>query len=296
MTNHTPVFPHALTIDVEDFYSIAFRDWLGRQVYPSYAVVRNTQQLLNILEDCQANATFFVLGEVAEMFPFLIKQIAAAGHEIGVHGYMHRQFFRMERDEAYRELIDAKRLIEDITGRRILGHRAPAFSIRPDTAWALEVVSEAGFLYDSSIVPFAGRRYGWPGFRADIHQIDLPTGATLIEAPMPTIDILGKALPVCGGGYLRHFPYWITQWSMHRAGRRQPVIAYMHPYDLDLTPPPDNFQACLSTTDPKTKRFMSLQMRNRHTVESKLRRLLTEYRFISLKEVIDRALDSSWSG
>ena len=282
---------HALTVDVEDGICIGMRDLFEVQEPPTEAVVRNTRRVLEIFEERDVRATFFVLGEVAETYPSLVRQIAEAGHELGVHGYTHRQFFKLNPEQARKEVGDAKRRIEDIVGQGIYGHRAPAFSIRPDTAWALEIIAEAGFKYDSSIVPFSGRRYGWPGFPPDIHYIDLPGGKKLIEAPLPIVSIIGKTFPTCGGGYLRHFPYWYTRWAMNHIGRHRPAIVYMHPYDLDLVPAPEDFQSRLDAADRKTIRFMQLQLRNRRTVAGKLNRLLSEYRFLPLAEVIEREME-----
>ena len=202
---------NALTIDVEDYYSVMARDRLDLALAPTSAVVRNTERMLEVLADHGVRATFFILGEVAEAFPKLVADIAGAGHEIGVHGFYHRQVFNLSRDEFRRDVGDAKKRIEDIIGSETAGHRAAAFSIVPETQWALEVLIELGFRYDSSVFPFAGRRYGWPGFPRDIHKGRLPGGATIGEAPLSVVSVLGRTLPACGGGYLRHFPYALTR-------------------------------------------------------------------------------------
>ena len=211
---------HALTIDLEDAHNIGMYDLFGIQASPSKAVVRNTMRILEILGAYNVRATFFVLGEVARTFPSLIRLIADQGHEIGVHGYHHIQFFRMNPKRAFEALSLAKKEIEQISGYHVLGHRAPAFSVRPDTAWVLETLAEVGFKYDSSIVPCKGRRYGWPGFPKDINVIKLSGGETIVEAPLSTINLLGKNIPVCGGGYLRHFPFLYTRWAIRRVEKK----------------------------------------------------------------------------
>lgn len=284
---------NALTIDVEDYYSVFARDRLGVEYPPSDAVVRNTARVLDRLGENIARATFFILGEVAAAFPQLLRDIAADGHEIGLHGFYHRQIFKLSPDQFYREISDAKKLIEDIIGRAVKGHRAPAFSIRPDTQWALEVLAKAEFKYDSSIFPVAGKRYGWLGFPLDIHEMTLPNGTTIIEAPLSTIRIFGKTIPACGGGYFRHFPYWFTCWAMRRVRRRRPTIVYLHPYEIDTDPPPPAFEKALVSADKTVRKFHAMQLRNRRTVEVKFARLLKDFRFAPLGEVISAALGDS---
>lgn len=283
---------NALTIDVEDYYSILARDRLGFETPPTDAVVRCTEQILELLGRHGVTATFFVLGEVAEVFPQLVRRIAAAGHEIGVHGGKHCQLFKLSPEDFRREVGRARELLADTVGQPVHGHRAPAFSIRPDTRWGLQVLAELGFRYDSSVFPIAGKRYGWPGFREDIHEMNLPSGATIIEAPLSVVRLLGKRLPACGGGYLRHLPYAYTRWAVRRIQRVRPAIVYMHPYDIDVQPVPEPYRSGLEQADTTLKRHHARQLRNRHTVEGKLTRLLQGFAFAPLGEVITSALAS----
>ncbi|MHC4981654.1 MAG: DUF3473 domain-containing protein [Planctomycetota bacterium] len=281
---------NAFTVDVEDYYSVFQRDWLGIHQPPAEAVVRCTGLLLEMLAARAVQATFFFLGEVAERFPKLPADVVAAGHEIGVHGYYHRQLSKLKPAEFRKEVADAKKCIEDAAGTATRGHRAAAFSIGPETKWGLEVLAELGFVYDSSVFPFGGRRYGWPGFGQDIQRVPLSGGMSIIEAPLTTFRLLGKSIPVCGGGYIRHFPYWFTRWAMRRSSRRRPVIVYAHPYELDTLGPPPAFVEALAAGDKAARRHHRRQLRNRPTVEKKLRRLLEEFSFRPLGEVIDSAL------
>ncbi len=281
---------HAFTIDVEDYHNIIARDWLEREGPPTRCVVDNTRRILKWLADRSVRSTCFVLGEVAETFPELVRDIATAGHELGVHGFHHRQLFKLDAASFRREAGDAKKLIEDLTGARVRGHRAPAFSVMPDTAWGLEVLSELGFDYDSSIFPIKGRRYGWPGFPLDIHEVTLPSGRTIIEAPLSTVSLFGRRFPSCGGGYLRHFPSMVTRWAIRRVGRERPAILYMHPYEIE-SPCPDLPTSHLPPEAARrVRRFHTLQRRNRHTVEQKVIGLLDEFEFGPLGEVIDRQM------
>jgi len=286
---------NALTIDVEDYHSIFARDWLNREIKPTQAVVRNTTRILEMISRHAFHGTFFILGEVAESFPQLIRDIASAGHEIGVHGYYHRQVFKLTPDQFRKEITDAKARLEDLTGRPVQGHRAPAFSINADTAWAFDVLADAGFRYDSSIAPIRGRRYGWPGFPLDIHEMKLAGGKTLIEAPPSTVSILGKRMPACGGGYLRHFPAFFTHWAFRSVQRSRPVILYMHPYEIEVEAPPLDTSGLDPEAARRASRFHRLQTRNRHTVEPKLLQLLERYQFAPLAQVIDEVLRGSRS-
>ena len=284
---------HALTVDVEDYHNINARDRLGRDEPPTRAVVNNTERLLQIFADYGVRATFFVLGEVATTFPDLIRHIVDQGHELGVHGFYHRQVFKLSPEEFRREIVEARSAIERISGVPVLGHRAAAFSIMPQTKWALAVLAEAGFHYDSSIFPIAGRRYGWPGFPRDIHQMQLDDKLSIIEAPLSTVSLFGRLpLPACGGGYLRHFPAAYTIWSVRHIQRQRPVIVYLHPYELELdcgidTSLVNAFTAC------RARLFHRLQLRNRHTVERKIVQLVSRFDFAPLSEVISYRLGRS---
>jgi Domain of unknown function (DUF3473)/Polysaccharide deacetylase len=256
---------HAFTVDVEDYHNIIARDWLGRDGPPTRAVVENTGRFLGHLARRERRATFFVLGEVAAAYPGLIRDIAAGGHELGVHGFYHRQVFKLTAESFRKEIADAKKLIEDVSGQPVRGHRAPAFSIMPTTAWALE----------------------------DIHDVPLTGGRTIIEAPMSTVTLFGRRLPACGGGYLRHFPSMVTTWALRRIEKVRPAIVYTHPYEIEL-PTGGLDTTGLSVTDARrVQRFHRLQMRNRATVERKLTGLLDTFEFDTLWHVIQRAMNAT---
>lgn len=287
MADSSKILASALTIDVEDYWSIFSRDWLGIDAEPSEAVARNTEWFLETLERFNIKATFFILGEVAAKFPGLIRKISQAGHEIGSHGFSHRQIFKLTEEQFRSEVAESKKLLEDITGLAVSGHRAPAFSIMPQTEWALEILAQEGFKYDSSVYPISGKRYGWPGFSKGICKLDLPCGQTIIEVPMSTITILGKTLPVAGGGYIRHFPYTVTKWTMKRIQKARPAIVYMHPYEIDSEPKPFQIKHLSCGDKIRAVKFHKLQLRNRDTVRDKISALLSEFDFTSLRHVID---------
>lgn len=274
------------SVDVEDGISIAMRDAFSKESPQTDRVVHLTEKILRLLNQHDVKATFFVLGVVAEKFPNLVKKISNEGHEVGVHGYNHLQFFRMDRDIAFRELSSAKKRIEDITGDKVYGHRAPAFSITPETKWGLDVIAEAGFKYDSSIMPINGKRYGWPGFTKDICRINTSSGQQLIEVPMSTISLIGRELPVCGGGYLRLFPEWFTQRAFRRIVSERPAIVYMHPYELDTERYPDYYFKELKKTSFLKRYKMKSMWVNRKSVYSKLSALLVNYEFEPMIDII----------
>ena len=279
----------AFTVDVEDGVSIAMRDAFHKVVPQTDRVVRTTQNILELLDKHQTKGTFFILGEVAQDFPKLITEIADLGHEIGVHGYHHLQFFRMTPTKAKEELSSAKKLIEDITGNEVKGHRAPAFSIIPKTAWGLEVISEVGFQYDSSIIPIKSSRYGWAGFPKDIVTMTLESGKSIIEVPISTVNYFGKSVPFSGGSYMRLFPKWFIQSIFEKQSKNRPIIHYMHPYELDTTPYPTYYFEELK----KSTLLKELKMRsnwiNRGSVYDKLDTILNRHSFTTLHNIIEKA-------
>jgi polysaccharide deacetylase family protein (PEP-CTERM system associated) len=285
---------HALTIDLEDYRSIVARDYFGREVPPDAIVVENTERLLGWFAERDVRATFFALGDVVESYPQLIRDIASAGHELGVHGHHHRQVFKLTPESFRREVEIPKQMIEDLIGGPVRGHRAPAFSIMPKTAWALDILAELGFRYDSSIMPIHGRRYGWPGYPLDIHTHRLNDRRPLVEAPLSTVRLMGRQVPVGGGGYLRHFPLSFTRWGLRRIQRRRPFIVYLHPCEVQTRPDSFPFESLPGEIRRRGRRFHHLQVRNRDTIETKLKGLIDEFQFAPLASVIDSILGTEW--
>lgn len=276
----------AFTIDVEDGISIAMRDAFSVESPQTDRVVHLTEKILSLLHQHDVKATFFLLGVVAEEFPDLVKKISNEGHELGVHGYNHLQFFRMNREEAFRELDRAKKLIEDISGKEVYGHRAPAFSITPETKWGLDVIAEAGFEYDSSIMPISGVRYGWPGFSENICKIITPSGHDLLEVPMSVVQLLDRKIPVCGGGYLRLFPEWITKKAFESITQERPAIVYIHPYELDTEKYPEYYFDELEKSSFLRRHKMKSMWINRKSVYPKLSSLLGKYEFEPMINIV----------
>src|SRR5699024_5438729 len=277
----------AFTVDIEDGVSIAMRDAFSVESEQTTRVVGLTQKILGLLDNYNTKGTFFVLGQVAEKFPEIVREIAEEGHELGVHGYNHLQFFRMTQEQAFEELDRAKKLIEDISGCEVFGHRAPAFSITPETEWGLDVIAEVGSTYDSSIMHIDGIRYGWPGFRKNIHSLVTPAGKNLVEVPLSTVSILGKEVPVCGGGYLRLFPYQFTKIAFDKILNDRSVIVYLHPYELDTSRYPDYYFDQLKKAGFLRRNKMKSMWINRKSIYPKLSRLLQNYTFGKMIDLVD---------
>jgi len=286
MSKLNSLITSALSIDVEDGINIAMRDNFNISIPPTERVVQNTERILYFLQNKEVKATFFILGDVAANYPLLVKQIQQYGHEIGVHGYAHLQFFRMTRKEAWDDLIKAKDIIENITGIQAKGFRAPAFSITKQTSWALQLIANAGFEYDSSIMPKGKGRYGWPGFNPSIQKLVLPDGKELIEFPLSVVKFMGQSIPACGGGYLRLFPYSFTNWSFDRIIDKRPVVAYIHPYETDTLKYPDFYFQEMRKKSIAKQLLIRSYWHNRSTVLGKLDKLINNYKFDTMYNVI----------
>ena len=285
---------HALSIDVEDWNNAAVLWVSGRVVPPTDAVVRNSHRLLELFSAHGVQATWFVLGEVAEHFPDLVRRLVAEGHEVGVHGYHHHRIHELDRG-AYREsVLRAKQTVEQASGRRARGYRAVAMSLTRATWWAYDVLVEAGFEYSSSLFPTRASRHGVPDARMEAARVEAPGGGRLVEIPLTVLPVAGFRVPVCGGGYLRHPPGWVTHWAMRRLERAgRPAVVYVHPYELDTGAPLIVVPADLdSEARRRLRKLVPGQFRNRQHTEAKLRGLLAEFRFAPLETVFGGLLTS----
>jgi polysaccharide deacetylase family protein (PEP-CTERM system associated) len=275
---------NALSLDVEDyFHAHAFSGIVRFEEWPSLEerVVTNTRRLLDLLDEFQVSATFFTLGWVAERHPLLIREIARRGHEVGCHGYAHRLVYAMTPTEFRTDTARAKAAIEDAIGAPIIGYRAPTFSIVRESLWALEILYQEGFRYDSSIFPIVHDRYGIPNAPRFPHRIALPGGCEMVEFPLSTLSVMGQRIPVAGGGYFRLLPSPLLRgairWINQKEGK--PAIIYLHPWELD----PDQPRLPVG---PATRFRHYVNLR---TTQVKLRRLLTDFRFGPLNQVLRQA-------
>ncbi len=272
---------NALTVDVEDYYHVsAFEQSVRRDSWDQYAsrVVGNTQRLLELFARHEVQATFFVLGWVAEREPQLVREIHAAGHEIGSHGYWHRLIYRQSADEFRDDLRRARVALEDAVGIPIKAYRAPSFSITGQSQWAFEVLVEEGFQIDSSVFPIRHDRYGIPGANPRIHRVETPSGS-LWEFPPSVVKFAGMTLPIGGGGYLRLYPLWVTCRGLKRINRREqsPFLVYVHPWEIDASQPRMAVASLLS----RFRHYVNLGR-----TEGKLDVLLSRFRFGPLGDVV----------
>jgi polysaccharide deacetylase family protein (PEP-CTERM system associated) len=272
---------NAMTIDVEDYFHVAAlagsvsRDqWDGME----YRAESSTRRLLEVFAQAQVKATFFVLGWVAKRSPHLVREIEAAGHEIASHGWSHKLVYDQSREEFTRETRDSKSLLEDITGHAIDGYRASTYSITSRSLWALDILCELGFKYDSSIFPIRHDLYGIPDAPTRPGVMKAPGGGEIVEFPMSVAPMAGFKLPVSGGGYFRLLPYWLTRMGLQRVNQREqrPFVFYLHPWEVD-------------PEQPVVKAKLLSRFRhytNLDRTESRLRRLLGEFRFAPVRDVL----------
>ncbi len=265
---------NALTIDLEDWYQglqVPMREW-GRY---EDRVVPATERLLEILEQADAKATFFALGFVAERHPEIIGRVAAEGHEVATHGYSHSLIYELDEERFREELRRSLQLLGDASGQRVLGHRAPFFSITRRSLWALDVLDEEGLRYDASIFPVRNWRYGiedaprWP-----YHPIP---GRQLNEFPMSTCRIRRRNIPVTGGAYFRIYPYALSRRLLETTNAHgHPAVFYLHPWELDADHP----------RIPLPRKIGLTHYFNLRATERRFRRLLGDFRFAPMREVL----------
>jgi polysaccharide deacetylase family protein (PEP-CTERM system associated) len=287
--NGSPAAPAAaaplngFSVDVEDWYQVAdFQAVIGFDEWDSYEsrVARNTERVLEILAEAGGvRGTFFVLTWNAERHPEVVRRIAAAGHEIASHGYAHKLIYDQTPAEFRADVTRAKRILEDLTGTAVLGYRAPSFSVTARSLWALDVLLECGFRYDSSVFPVRDSLYGLPDAQRFPYVIRECDGRRLVEFPMTTTALLGRNLPLGGGAYLRVLPYPYMRWGMRRVNRDegQPAVVYIHPWEVD----PDQPRLRTAGRRGFSSHYVSL-----HRTEAKLRRLLRDFRFAPIREVL----------
>ncbi|MDX2502922.1 MAG: DUF3473 domain-containing protein [Gammaproteobacteria bacterium] len=201
-------------------------------------VEKNTHRLMDMFDEAQVKATFFVLGWVADRNRSLIKEIAQRGHEVASHGYSHQLIYNQTPEVFREETIRSKTLLEDIVQMPVRGYRAASYSITKESLWALDILAEAGFDYDSSIFPVRHDRYGMPDTPEHPYMLKTPAGNSIIEFPLSTAKIINYRLPVAGGGYFRLYPYWLSRMGLRQINRQQyPFIFYLHPWEIDPDQP-----------------------------------------------------------
>jgi polysaccharide deacetylase family protein (PEP-CTERM system associated) len=279
--------PHAFTlsIDWEDFGQLLGRDRSGVLTPPLPVTIdRQTDIILNMLNETGKKATFFILGMLARHRADLVKKIAAEGHEIGLHGDMHINMRTLTREQALNDLNDSKKLVTDIIGGPVYGFRAPYFSVDETNLYVLEMLSEIGLIYDSSIFPVKLKRYGIANFKREDTLYKLPNGKEIVELPLTVAEVNGKMVPVAGGGYIRAFPHFFLNKMFKKLNNnKQDVMLYMHPYEFDTKriDASTNYPSDMSYSNAKTFLINLRWNLFRNSIRGKLKSLLTKYEFIT---------------
>jgi len=231
-----------LTVDVEDYFMVsAFSDVVRTNQWENFEsrIKNNTLRVLDIFDKYSVKGTFFVLGWIAERYPGIVKEIDRRGHEVACHSYCHRLVYNLTSKEFREDTRKAKAIIEGIIGKKISGYRAPSYSITENSLWALKILVEEGFKYDSSIFPIRHDRYGFPTYPRFPRMEETGTDGKILEIPLSTIKIFGENLPVGGGGYLRLYPLWLTHYAIRKLNEkeRKSAIVYVHPWEFDPDQP-----------------------------------------------------------
>lgn len=267
---------NAISVDVED--------WLQSTIDPRLPLTerfyRNTHKVLAAFADRGVRGTFFVLGLAAEKAPQMVREIQQAGHEVQSHGYGHELIYTISPDRFRADVDRAKKMLEDLTGQPITGYRAPAFTITQRSLWALDILVETGHTYDSSVFPVPLKRYGIADAPATPHRLRTPAGYEITELPVACLELVRRRLPTGGGGYFRLFPYFLLRRTVRQMNdRRQPATIYMHPYEYD----PIEFREIDYPVPWKMRLHQGL---GRRGFPGKVDRLLTDFRFAAMRDVI----------
>ncbi|WP_296885895.1 XrtA system polysaccharide deacetylase [Thiobacillus sp.] len=262
---------NAMSIDVEDYFQVsAFASTIRREDWDSLPcrVERNIDVILQLLEEADANATFFTLGWIAERYPQVVRRIVDAGHELASHGYGHERVSDLTPEQFRSDITRAKHILEDLGGVSVRGYRAPSFSINQNNWWAVEELENAGYVYSSSIYPVKHDHYGMPDAPRFPNR---PNGADgILELPPTTLALLGRNLPAAGGGWFRLLPYALSRWMLQRVNTQDqaPCMFYFHPWEMDAGQPR---QSGLSTRT-RFRHYVNLQR-----MPGRMKKLLNDF-------------------
>lgn len=273
---------NVLSVDVEDYFQVAalsesvkIEDW--STITPR--VVENTRRLLDLFDRHGVKATHFVLGWVAERFPDLVREIDARGHEIASHGYSHQLVYNQSPDVFRQETLKSKSILEDALGKPVTGYRAASYSITKKSLWALDILCELEFKYDSSIFPIRHDRYGIPDAELLPHKLKTPNGGEIVEFPLTTSSLFGINMPAAGGGYFRLYPYAFSKFLLRRVEKaNKPIVFYLHPWEIDHEQPRVKVSA-LSTF----RHYNNLKK-----CEQRLDKLLSQFSFGTMRESLEK--------
>lgn len=271
-----------ISIDWEDFGQLYCKYHYDIITPPSSALERQTNIILEILEEANVKATFFVLGITAKFRSDLVKKIAASDHEIALHGQNHQAMFNLTPEQAFADLSESLALVQDITGKKVYGYRAPFFSINETNLYVLEMLADLGLEYDSSIFPMKLSRYGIAGFNTRNTLLQLPNGKTIVELPLTVGTYFNKKVPISGGGYMRVMPKTLVKKVFHDLRKNNiDSMIYMHPYEFD------DQKIDVSSNYPKEALYSKMKVAAlnfkwnvfRNSIVDKIKMLLKEYTF-----------------
>ena len=270
---------NGLSVDVEDWFQVgAFETVIDRKDWDGLTcrVERNCNEILALFDAAGVKATFFTLGWVAERYPALMRRIAADGHEIASHGWDHARVFTLGREAFAADIERARKVLEDVTGERVIGYRAPSFSIDARTPWAHEVLAEQGYAYSSSVAPIVHDHYGWR--EAPRFAFRPVSGAGLLEIPVTTAEVAGRRMAAGGGGFFRLLPYAVSRWAIRQVNEREgrPAAFYFHPWEID----PDQPRPPVAPLKSRLRHYTNLDV-----MAAKLERLVREFRWGRMDEV-----------
>lgn len=275
-----PPITNALSFDIEDWFHLVEIDEVADPTkwghLPSI-VQEQTEWILQTLSERNVRATFFILGWVADRHPNVVRMIAEAGHELGTHSFWHRRVDQLSRQEFYDDLRQSVDMVEQHGRKKVLGFRAPSFSITPGSEWAFDVMHDVGLKYDASLFPAARGHGGYP-CRQEAHCFKrVPSGRPMLELPMSVLRAGPFRLPFSGGGYMRLIPEWWLERAFDTFIRRRlPVVVYLHPRDFD----PD----CPRVPMPLLRRFKCYV--GLESTRGKLKMLLDRYKFSTCAGVL----------
>lgn len=273
---------NALSVDVEDWFQVgAFETVIARDQWDSLEcrVERNTDAVLALFDEQGVKATFFTLGWVAERYPAMMRRIVASGHEVASHGYSHDRVFTLTPQQFAEDIRKTRQILEDASGQKVTGYRAPSFSIDQRTPWAHEILAEHGYAYSSSVAPIKHDHYGWAEApRFAFHPI---LGSDFLEIPVTTAVVGPKRLAAGGGGFFRILPYAFSRWAIRQVNDDddRPAIIYFHPWEIDPAQP----RVANASMRSKLRHYTRLS-----AMADKLRRLMRDFEWERLDAIAAR--------
>lgn len=273
---------NALSVDVEDWFQVgAFETVIDRKDWDALEcrVERNTDAVMALFDEAGIKATFFTLGWVAERYPALIRRIVDAGHEIASHGYGHDRVFTLTPEQFATDIVRTRKLLEDASGQKVIGYRAPSFSIDQRTPWAHEILAQQGYTYSSSVAPVKHDHYGWA--EAPRFAFRPVAGSDFLEIPVTTAALGPKRLAAGGGGFFRLLPYAFSRWAIRQVNNdeQRPAVIYFHPWEID----PDQPRVANAPIKSKLRHYTKLDV-----MADKLRRLPKDFRWERLDAIVAR--------